>query len=298
MTMNGSWGYHAGDNNWKSADTLIFNLVDCASKGGNYLLNVGPTSLGEIPAASVERLEAVGKWLNQNGEAVYGSKASPFPKPLSWGRVTRKGNTLYCTVFDPKIASIELTGLQTQIRSARILATGKQVPIIDGLASPVIDLPDGRTEPIVIKVELDGEPTVVKVFPQQSANGSFSFLAADASITGTTAKFENEKKAIGFWTNQTDSVYWDINVVRPGKYKLQLEYACEAGSEGSLCSLLSGDNETQFTISSTGGWGTFKTLDLGEVTLSKTGKTRFEVKVRMMPKGAVMNLRSIKLMAP
>jgi alpha-L-fucosidase len=298
MTMNGSWGYHAGDNNWKSTDTLIFNLVDCASKGGNYLLNVGPNSLGEIPAASVERLEAVGKWLNQNGEAVYGSKASPFPKPLSWGRVTRKGNTLYCTVFDPKIASIELTGLQTQIRSARVLATGKQMPIIDGLASPVIDLPDGRTQPIVIKVELDGEPTVVKVLPQQNANGSFAFLAADASITGTTAKFENEKKAIGFWTNQTDSVYWDINVVRPGKYKLQLEYACEAGSEGSLCSLLSGDIETQFTIASTGGWSTFKTLDLGEVTLSKTGKTRFEVKVRMMPKGAVMNLRSIKLMTP
>jgi alpha-L-fucosidase len=178
------------------------------------------------------------------------------------------------------------------------LATGKQVAITEGLASPVINLPDGRTEPIVIKVELEGEPNIIKVLPQQNPNGSFTFLAGDATVTGTTAKFESEKKAIGFWTNQTDSVFWDINIVRPGKYKLQLEYACEAGSEGALCSLLSGDIETQFTIASTGGWGSFKPLDLGEITLTKTGKTRFEVKVRMMPKGAVMNLKSIKLITP
>ena len=298
MTMNGSWGYHAGDNNWKSAETLIFNLVDCASKGGNYLLNVGPTALGEIPQPSIDRLNIVGKWLDKNGEAVYETKASPFARPLPWGRVTRRGNTLYCTVFDPNIAAIELPGLQTPIRNAKILATGKQVAITEGLASPVLNLPDGRTEPMVIKVELEGEPSIIKVLPMQNPSGSFTFLAGDATVTGTTAKFESEKKAIGFWTNQTDSVFWDINIVRPGKYKLQLEYACEAGSEGSLCSFLSGDIETQFTIASSGGWGTFKTLDLGEVTLTKTGKTRFEVKVRMMPKGAVMNLKSIKLIAP
>src|SRR5581483_3537608 len=85
-------------------ETLITNLVDIASKGGNYLLNVGPNSLGEIPEASVERLAAVGKWMKVNGEAIYGTTASPFPTQLPWGRCTKKidknGNTtLYLHVF-------------------------------------------------------------------------------------------------------------------------------------------------------------------------------------------------------
>jgi alpha-L-fucosidase len=71
MTMNDSWGYKASDDNWKSEETLIHNLVDVAAKGGNYLLNVGPTAEGNIPAPSVERLAAMGRWLDVNGEAIY-----------------------------------------------------------------------------------------------------------------------------------------------------------------------------------------------------------------------------------
>jgi alpha-L-fucosidase len=74
MTMNDSWGYKVSDENWKSAETLIHNLVDIAAKGGNYLLNVGPTAEGLIPGASVERLAEMGAWMRVNGEAVYGSR--------------------------------------------------------------------------------------------------------------------------------------------------------------------------------------------------------------------------------
>ena len=78
MTMNDTWGFKSYDNNWKSTETLIRNLVDIASKGGNYLLNVGPTSEGLIPQPSVERLRGVGAWMKVNGEAIYGTTASPF----------------------------------------------------------------------------------------------------------------------------------------------------------------------------------------------------------------------------
>lgn len=99
MTMNDTWGFKSYDHNWKSAETLVRQLIDSASKGGNYLLNVGPTAEGEIPAPSVDRLAAVGAWMKVNGEAIYGSTASPFASPLPWGRATRKGDRLYLHVF-------------------------------------------------------------------------------------------------------------------------------------------------------------------------------------------------------
>jgi len=74
MTMNDTWGFKTSDTNWKSSETLVKNLVDIVSKGGNFLLNVGPTSEGLIPAASVERLKEMGEWIKVNGEAIYGVK--------------------------------------------------------------------------------------------------------------------------------------------------------------------------------------------------------------------------------
>ncbi len=80
MTINGTWGYKSTDNNYKSDETLIRNLCDIASKGGNYLLNVGPTAEGLIPQPQIDRLLAMGKWLKINGEAIYGTGANPFPR--------------------------------------------------------------------------------------------------------------------------------------------------------------------------------------------------------------------------
>jgi alpha-L-fucosidase len=99
MTMNDTWGYKAYDENWKSSEDLIRHLVDIASKGGNFLLNVGPTPEGLIPAASVARVEAMGRWMAVNGESIYGTTASPIGRP-SWGRCTAQGNRLYLHVFD------------------------------------------------------------------------------------------------------------------------------------------------------------------------------------------------------
>ena len=89
MTMNDTWGYKSDDHHWKSTETLLRNLIDIASKGGNYLLNVGPKSDGTIPDESIERLRAMGKWMKTNGEAIYGTTASPIPHP-AWGRITTK----------------------------------------------------------------------------------------------------------------------------------------------------------------------------------------------------------------
>lgn len=92
MTMNTTWGYSEHDHKWKSDEALIRNLVDITSKGGNYLLDIGPKSDGSVPDESVRSLRAIGAWMKTNGESIYGTRAS-LVADLPWGRSTTKGNT-------------------------------------------------------------------------------------------------------------------------------------------------------------------------------------------------------------
>jgi alpha-L-fucosidase len=171
MTMNDTWGFHRYDNNWKSTETLIRNLVDIASKGGNYLLNVGPMANGEIPPASVERLAAMGRWMKVNGESIYGTSASPFAA-LPWGRATvNRGKdgttTLYLHVFDwPADGKLHVPGLKSKVREARLLATGQIVSTAADGGSVVVNLPESPADRVdtVIDLQIDG-PLEVAYWP-------------------------------------------------------------------------------------------------------------------------------------
>ena len=99
MTMNRHWAYCAYDDNWKSAGEIILKLSEIVSKGGNLLLNIGPDKYGTIPQICRDNLKAIGRWMKVNGEAIYGTEASPFPF-LPFGYATRKGNTLYLHIRD------------------------------------------------------------------------------------------------------------------------------------------------------------------------------------------------------
>jgi alpha-L-fucosidase len=122
MTMNDTWGYKSYDDNWKTSKDLLQKLADIASKGGNFLLNVGPTAEGVIPDASVERLAAIGEWMKVNSESIYGTTASPLGK-LQWGRCTAKPSKLYLHVFDwPTNLRLEVPGLKNQVKKAYLLS--------------------------------------------------------------------------------------------------------------------------------------------------------------------------------
>ncbi|MBP1916239.1 alpha-L-fucosidase [Lederbergia galactosidilyticus] len=128
ITLNDHWGYHAKDQNYKSAKQVIRTLVECVSKNGNLLLNVGPDAKGIIPEESIEILAEVGKWMDRNGESIYGCKAADLPKP-EWGRYTQKGNTLYAHVYDRGIGPIYFAGLKDRIKKARLLADGSELHV-------------------------------------------------------------------------------------------------------------------------------------------------------------------------
>ncbi|SFS71534.1 alpha-L-fucosidase [Paenibacillus sp. BC26] len=128
ITLNDHWGYCAGDNNYKSPKTVIRGLVECVSKGGNLLLNVGPNAKGEIPRQSLEILAEVGQWMDDNGSSLYGCGPAKLEKP-EWGRYTQNGNYLYAHIYDRGMGPINFRGLNGKIKRARLLADGTEIKV-------------------------------------------------------------------------------------------------------------------------------------------------------------------------
>ena len=129
VTMNNNWGYTWDDGYFKPADMIIRKLVECVSKGGNLLLNVGPDGRGQIPRQSLEVLEKLGAWMAVNGESVYGCGKAELPKP-EFGRFTRKGNRLYCHIYENSIGPLPILGIREEdVAEMRLLSSYAEVPI-------------------------------------------------------------------------------------------------------------------------------------------------------------------------
>ena len=126
MTLNDSWGYQRADDNWKSARTVIRNLITCARDGGNYLLNIGPRADGSIPEESVRILQEVGAWMSKNGDTIYKSDRCQ-PRRSAYASYTRTGNTLFMHVHYWPGSDVNMCGLMTKAKSVRLYATNQKV---------------------------------------------------------------------------------------------------------------------------------------------------------------------------
>jgi alpha-L-fucosidase len=164
MTMNNTWGYRSDDHNWKSTKVLVRNLIDIASKGGNYLLNVGPRGDGAFPPPAVKRLESIGRWMNINGDAIHGTTASPLGS-MPWGRITKKhtadGVNMYLHVFDwPSDEKLLVRGLRHTIDQAVLVATDAQLATEKTPEGIMISLPSEMPDPIssTILIRVSGGP--------------------------------------------------------------------------------------------------------------------------------------------
>jgi alpha-L-fucosidase len=272
MTMNNTWGFKKDDNNWKSNEVLIRNLVDIASKGGNYLLNVGPTAEGVIPQPSVDSLKAIGKWMKVNGEAIYDTSASPF-KMLPWGRCTVKADsaadsTLYLHVFQwPANNLLPIPGLKNRVLSARLLGSKTGVKVMTGADGVTLQLPSAAPDAISSTIVL--------------------------KVHGSSLKKESKggKENLGFWTNAEDWADWAVTVARPGHFRVMAELATQ---NATVFTVKVGDQSLRAEAPNTGGYETFQKVDLGTIEVKTPGKAAVEVRP-VTANWQPLNLRSIQL---
>jgi alpha-L-fucosidase len=278
MTMNTSWGYKKSDNDWKSAQSLVQMLVDIASKGGNLLLNVGPTAEGEIPDSSVVRLEQIGSWMKQNSESIYGTSASPFFK-LPWGRCTQKivdGNTLlYLHIFNwPKDEVLRVPGLKAKINDVYLLSNPKQKfawKFEDGDA--LIHTPTVIFDPIntVIVVKTKGRIEIKSNMPSLK-DGKILLPADFADIhnpgygTHTVLEGTGDKSVIKNWVDSRVRIEWIFNTIEPGTYKIEGQVKAN-----NICSvnIAIGEHKVKADIQATRD--KYEHISFGEIQITETG---------------------------
>lgn len=313
MTMNDDWGYRAGDTKWKSASELIRNLIDIVSKGGNYLLNVGPDATGRIPKGSLDGLAEIGRWMTLNGESIHGTEPLALQRPLAWGRGTRKGNVAYLHVFDwPKDGKLDvpLADVGDAQLTAAWLLEAPTVPLevartaTSGLQ---LTLPPNAPDAIasVIKLEFDDLlPAPGLPVNQPAANGTITLPAdtarvfdpANPEVIPSTVLAVGDSIDLLYWRNPAEAAQWHVAIPAPGRYRVRMQLAVAAEAAGSPFEITLGDARLEGKVPSTGSWNTYAWHDIGALEVASAGSMDLRLQPRALtsPVG-FLNLKALEL---
>lgn len=283
QTLNTTWGFSKFDQQWKTPGDVIHRMVEIVSKGGNYLLNIGPMGDGTIPVPSVATLRKVGEWVRANGESIYGTSASPV-REQPWGRSTVHGDKLYLHVFSwPGDGVLRMPGLKNELRSAYALADPSSkltLQRIDG--NVAITLPAKPLDELdtVIVLQLDGPPRVDPPVITQDTESPFELDCQPAVTSGKAVKRFNRdgKFHIAKWTGPSDAITWHLLVSQAGQYQVRIRYSARKESSGAKYVVTVGGQTLTGAVVETGEGYQYKTFDLGAVKLAKAGSYIVQIK--------------------
>jgi alpha-L-fucosidase len=300
MTLNDTWGYNKYDSNWKTPETVIRRLAEIVSRGGNYLLNIGPTGAGEIPQATIDIFKKVGPWVERNAESIYGTTASVFGE-LPWGYSSVKGSCIYLFVRDwPQDGVLTLSGLKNKAISAKIL--------IDKSIDLSFSQTEGKTtinlsknpadNPItVIELKLEGIPVIDPPVVAIDTKGilELNYLTA---ITHGKAKTRYNRTGgphIGKWTGPDDYAEWHIHLDKPGIFSVNISYAADKEWEGKQYEITNGFSKIKTTVIHTGTQHVYHEFPVGYFEFEKPGDYTLTIKPTISGDTNLMYLRHIKL---
>jgi len=315
VTINDTWGFKKDDHNWKSPQVLIRQLATTASRGGNYLLNVGPTSLGVIPPESVERLAEVGKWTHANGESIYATAASPYPYDVSWGVLTSKPARLYLHVFRWPGKQLVMYGLTSKVERASLLAghaavkfTQKDDPKAGYTAltlSLPAEAPDANDSVIVLDVagKVSVDPSL-----QQQPDGAITL----PPLLGNLHKSEGSDVRLDSrgvterWTRAADWIDWSYKVNHPGEFSVEMVTSQQKYGNGwdgdQRVRLKIGDHELAGVVADNGKevnpanpYWPYVITKLGRVKLDRTGTYTLSLKPEDIPAGQKYGLTLVAI---
>ncbi len=311
--IGGSFAFNRLENydHYSSRTECVRLLVELVSRGGGLLLDIGPTADGRIPVIMQDRLIAMGRWLEVNGDSIYGADRSLF-RFLPWGASTTKGRTIYLHVYGwPPYHKIQLQGLKTPVKRAYMLADPSGAPIeISGKGPEGITLnllgrhPDPHAT--VIALELDGDPEVDNsIFPL--SDGSIRLRPEMAELeggvrlesakgTGRDWSGRNDLVNVGYWSNPRAVVAWDVTSPADRKYQVEIVLACKPGCEGGEFLFEMEGQSLKGTIEKhTGGWQSYIRMPLGTITTGRSERKRAQLSALKIPGEALMNVRMIHL---
>jgi|LSQX01.3.fsa_nt_gb alpha-L-fucosidase len=313
-TINDTWAFKVDDHNWKSTEDLLRLLVDLASKGVNYLLNVGPTAEGLIPPESVERLEEIGAWMDVNSEAIYATQPNPWPWEFEWGRVTVKPGRLFLHMYEWP-GRVSIAGLCNDVTRATLLAAPETELDVAQIYEPdaglhllSIDLPPERpNEPItVVQVEFNGELEVdatpapqisgVIVLPGYLADLSQA-RGAQIDRGGSVTGFREPGASLSWQFMVPEAVDYEVQVVLGSPYHRRDPQAGQTVTVEVAGESLSGvlDTEQRVDTPRAQYFPEYQTT-LGTVTFDRAGKQSLTLTLDGLGDAADCTLAEVRLL--